>query len=97
LAEGKTYQFKVRQKKTSYRNIMMGICTRECFGVTYAYKSKNSLAYNSYSGNVWEKGNSRKGGVAVMDGQTVAIEINLIEHKVVWFIDGKKAVEAGIG
>jgi hypothetical protein len=73
LAEGKTYQFKVRQKKTSYRNIMMGICTRECFGVTYAYKSKNSLAYNSYSGNVWEKGNSRKGGVAVMDGQTVAI------------------------
>ena len=53
LAQGKTYQFKLRQLKTSYRNIMIGICTRECFGVTYAYKSKCSLAYNSYSGNVW--------------------------------------------
>jgi hypothetical protein len=75
---------------------MIGICTRECFGVTYAYKSKCSIAYNSYSGNVWEKGNSRKGGTAIIDGQSIAIEINLIESKVTWFIEGKKATEASI-
>lgn len=96
LAQGKTYQFKMRQLKTSYRNIMIGICTRECFGVTYAYKSKCSLAYNSYSGNVWERGTSRKGGMAIIDGQWATIEINLQENKVVWFIENKKATEASI-
>jgi hypothetical protein len=40
---------------------------------------------------VWEKSNSRKGGSSVMDGQNVAIEVNLIDFKVIWFIEGKKA------
>jgi hypothetical protein len=96
LAEGKTYQFKIKQLKTNYRNVMIGVITREAFGQAYAYKLRSSIAYNSYSGNVWEKGNSRKGGSSVMDGQTVAIEVNLIDYKVIWFIEGKKAAESSV-
>lgn len=55
------------------------------------------MAYNSYSGNVWEKGSSRKGGAAVNDGQTITVEINLMDHRVIWFVEGKKAAESALG
>lgn len=32
-----------------------------------------------------------------MDGQTVGIEIGLAQQRVVWFIEGKKVAEAGMG
>lgn len=96
LAEGKNYHFKIRQRKTNYRNIMVGVTTREGFGQEFAYKSTSCVAYNSYSGNVWEKGSSRKGGASVTDGQTVTVEINLADYRVSWFVEGKKAAESAL-
>lgn len=40
LLEGKVQQFKLKQIKTNYRNVMTGICTRSAFGITNAYKTK---------------------------------------------------------
>ncbi len=73
LSAGKIYQFKIKQLKTYYKNVMMGIITRQSFGVAYAYKEKTCLSYNSYNGNIWENGNSRKGGSSIRDGQIVSI------------------------
>jgi len=55
------------------------------------------VAYNSYSGNIWENGASRKGGSGVNDGQIIAVDANLSTFRISWTVDGKKYGEAIIG
>lgn len=30
------------------------------------------------------------------DGQTITVEINLMDHRVIWFVEGKKAAESAL-
>jgi hypothetical protein len=53
LKADKVNGFRLKQVKTCYRNIMYGIGSVDIFGVSNSYKEKLSIAYNSYSGNVW--------------------------------------------
>jgi len=53
LKAGKVNGFRLKQVKTCYRNIMYGIGSADIFGVSNSYKEKLSIAYNSYSGNIW--------------------------------------------
>ncbi len=69
---------------------MYGIGTNDIFGLNNSYKDKNSLTYNAYSGNIWENGTSRKSGSSIYDGQTIAIDVNLLNYKISWSVDGKK-------
>ena len=53
LKAGKVNGFRMKQVKTCYRNIMYGIGSADIFGVSNSYKERLSIAYNSYSGNIW--------------------------------------------
>lgn len=96
LEPGQINGFKIKQTKTSYQNVMYGICTREVFGKINSYKEKEAICYNAYSGNIWENGSSRKGGMSIYDSQMVSIEVNLINNRISWFADSNKLGKATI-
>jgi hypothetical protein len=96
LDSGQISGFKIKQTKTSYQNVMYGICTRDSFGKVNSYKEKESIHYNAYSGNIWENGTSKKGGMSIYDGQTVSIDVNLTNSKISWFVDSNKLARTTI-
>lgn len=96
LKGGKVNGFRIKQVKTCYKNIMYGIGTADIFGVSNSYKEKQSISYNSYSGNIWENGSSRKSGSSVHDGQIVSMDVSLTTFKVTWSADSKKIGETVI-
>jgi hypothetical protein len=75
---------------------MFGVGSSDIFGLSNSYKDKNSIAYNAYSGNVWEGGASRKSGSTVYDSQTMTMDANLTTFRITWSVEGKKVGEAVI-
>lgn len=45
--------------------VLVGIATKSVFGVKEAYTHKEAITYASSTGNIWENGDSRKGGKGI--------------------------------
>lgn len=75
---------------------MYGIGTEFIKGLNRAQDSKEFIGYYENTGNVYEQGESKKGGPRIKDGEIVTIIIDPVRWKVYWHINGKKEAEANI-
>jgi len=57
--------FKLHFTKMNGKVVLVGIATKSVFGVKEAYTHKEAITYASSTGNIWENGDSRKGGKGI--------------------------------
>jgi hypothetical protein len=75
---------------------MYGIATAAVRGVTRAQDHKEFIGYYENTGNIYDRGESKRGGAKIKDGDTVAIEIDTKNWKISWMVDGSRDAECPI-
>ncbi|CAM6005954.1 unnamed protein product [Sphagnum balticum] len=71
-------------------SFMYGVGTAAVRGMNRAQDSKEFIGYYENTGNVYDRGESKKGGPKVKDGDTVTLEIDTRSWRVSWLIEGRK-------
>jgi len=80
--------FKIQQTKTEYRRIFTGIATNTIFGLADAcHKSKDTIAYRSMGGKLWENTLSRNGKREIKDGETIILTVDTSGWEVKWSVN----------
>ncbi len=75
---------------------MYGVGTASIRGINRAQDHKEFIGYYENTGNIYDKGESKKGGARVKDGDTIIIEVDTKNWKISWCIEGTKEAEITI-
>ena len=70
---------------------MYGIGSSLIKGLNRAQDSKEFIGYYQNTGNVYELGESKKGGPKIKDGEIITMIIDPKRWKLIWNINGKIA------
>ena len=76
---------------------MYGVGSELIKGLNRAQDSKQFIGYYENTGNIYEQGQSKKGGPKIKDGQLITIIVDPKKWKIFWYINGMKQAEASIG
>ena len=75
---------------------MYGIGTASIRGVIRAQDHKEYIGYYENTGNIYDRGDSKKGGPRIKDGDIIVVEINTKSWMINWTIEGMKEAELPI-
>lgn len=75
---------------------MYGIGTATLRGLNRAQDHREFIGYYENTGNIYDRGESKKGGPKIKDGDTLAIEVDTRIWKISWYIEGNKEAECAI-
>jgi len=81
-----TTTYKVKQVQTQFRHILTGVATAAVSGKINAYAHQESIIYDSNDGEIWNSGKRKKIGRAVIDGETIKMDVNMIGWQIKWSI-----------
>jgi hypothetical protein len=75
---------------------MYGIGTASIRGIIRAQDHKEFVGYYENTGNIYDRGESRKGGCRVKDGDILTIEVDTRNWVISWTVEGNKEAEIAI-
>lgn len=80
-------RFEIKQLRAGNNgSFMYGIATAGIKGLKRPQDSKQFIGYYQNTGCIYDRGESKKGGVRIKDGNIVTIIIDTINWKVAWSI-----------
>lgn len=97
IEKNKVYKYTVRQIRAGLGgSFMYGIGTSNLRGVLRAQDSKEFIGYYQNTGMIYDRGESRKGGPKIKDGEVIDIEVDTINWFISWTIEGLMEAEVAI-
>lgn len=91
------FRYTIRQIRAgSGGSFMYGIGTAAIRGVNRAQDHKEFIGYYENTGNIYDRGESRKGGPRIKDGDIVTIDVDTRNWTISWSIEGNKEAEITI-
>lgn len=97
IDRNEVYNYTLKQLRAGNNgSFMYGIGTAAIRGVNRAQDHKEFIGYYENTGNIYDRGESKKGGAKIKDGDTIGVEIDTRSWKITWYLDGKKEAECAI-
>jgi hypothetical protein len=91
IEKNEVYRYTIRQVRAGNNgSFMYGIGTAAIRGVNRAQDHKEFIGYYENTGNIYDRGESKKGGPKIKDGEAVTIEVDTKNWKITWLLEGNK-------
>jgi hypothetical protein len=96
FAKTTTFNFKV--VTTGSKEFMIGVGSREVFGVAGGHGHKDCFCYYYYNNTIYENGSSRASGSStqIANGAALSMEINRNSNTVSWKVGATQLTQATI-
>lgn len=89
IEKNQIYLYHLRQVRAgSNGSFMYGIGTAAVKGISRAQDHREFIGYYENTGAIYDRGESRKGGVKVKDGDTITVEIDTRTWRISWVVEG---------
>lgn len=91
IEKNDNFRYTIRQIRAgSGGSFMYGIGTSTIKGINRAQDNKEFIGYYENTGNIYDRGESRRGGPRIKDGDIIVIEVDTRNWTITWMIEGNK-------